>query len=122
MESAFFEPRCIRRTAKKLGLSSEASMRFERGVDIGGTIKAADRAAVLIQELAGGEIVPGWIDAYPKPLKIEPITLNTRKTSSFLGVDVSMEEVIDISHRLGLAAALQDKEWSGSLLLLFVRI
>ena len=41
-------------------------MRFERGVDIEGTIRAADRAALLIQELAGGEIVPGWIDAYPQ--------------------------------------------------------
>jgi phenylalanyl-tRNA synthetase beta chain len=110
LESACFEPRCIRRTAKKLGLSSEASMRFERGVDIGGTIKAADRAAVLIQELAGGEIVPGWIDAYPKPLRIEPIRLNTHKTNRFLGVDVSTEEVIDISHRLGLDADLQDQD------------
>jgi phenylalanyl-tRNA synthetase beta chain len=110
LESACFEPRCIRRTAKKLGLSSEASMRFERGVDIEGAIKAADRAAALIQEFAGGEIVPGWIDAYPKPLRVEPIALNIHKTSKFLGVDVSMEEVIDISHRLGLAAAVQDKE------------
>ncbi len=70
LESAYFEPRCIRRTAKKLGLSSEASIRFERGVDIEGVIKAADRASLLIQELAGGEIVPGWIDAYPQPLII----------------------------------------------------
>jgi phenylalanyl-tRNA synthetase beta chain len=110
LESACFEPRCIRRTAKKLGLSSEASMRFERGVDIEGAIRAADRAALLIRELAGGEIVPGWIDAYPKPLRIEPISLNTHKTSRFLGVDVPTEEVIDISRRLGLAAALQDKD------------
>ena len=59
---------------KNLALSSEASMRFERGVDIEGVIKAADRAALLIQELAGGEIVPGWIDEYPQPLTISPIT------------------------------------------------
>jgi phenylalanyl-tRNA synthetase beta chain len=110
LESAFFEPRCIRRTAKKLGLSSEASMRFERGVDIEGAIRAADRAALLIQELAGGEVVPGWIDAYPKPLEIEPIVLNAHKTSRFLGVEVSVEEVIDISQRLGLAVAPQDQD------------
>src|SRR4030042_6923713 len=54
LESAFFEPRCIGRPAKKLGLSSEASTRFERGGDIEGVIKAADRAALLIREVAGG--------------------------------------------------------------------
>lgn len=58
LESAYFEPRCIRRTAKKLSLSSEASMRFERGVDIEGVLKANDRAALLIRELAGGRSSP----------------------------------------------------------------
>jgi phenylalanyl-tRNA synthetase beta chain len=110
LESAYFEPRCIRRTAKKLGLSSEASTRFERGVDIEGVIKAADRAALLIRELAGGEIVPGWIDEYPRPLTISPIILDTQKSSRFLGIEVATDQVMDISRRLGLPAALKEKD------------
>jgi phenylalanyl-tRNA synthetase beta chain len=110
LESAYFEPRCIRRTAKKLGLSSEASTRFERGVDIEGVIKAADRAALLIRELAGGEIVPGWIDEYPRPLTISPIILDTQKSSRFLGIEVTTDQVMDISRRLGMPAAPKEKD------------
>ena len=110
LESAYFDPRCIRRTAKKLSLSSEASMRFERGVDIEGVLKANDRAALLIQELAGGEIIPGWIDQYPQPLTIEPIALSAIKTSRFLGIKVSPENVVDISRRLGLTAAIKERD------------
>jgi phenylalanyl-tRNA synthetase beta chain len=110
LESAYFEPRCIRRTAKKLGLSSEASTRFERGVDIEGVIKAADRASLLIRELAGGEIVPGWIDEYPQPLTISPIHLDTQKTGRFLGIEVSTDQVVDISRRLGLTVVTEEKD------------
>jgi phenylalanyl-tRNA synthetase beta chain len=109
LESACFEPRCIRRTAKKLSLSSEASTRFERGVDIDGVLKANDRAALLIQDLAGGEIVPGWIDQYPRPLTIEPICLNTAKTARFLGIEVSTERVLSISYGLGFGAEVKGK-------------
>lgn len=111
IESAFFDPPCIRRTAKKLSLSSEASIRFERGIDIEGVIPALDRAALLIQELAGGEIVPGWIDQYPLPLTLHPIPLNTEKTSRFLGVEVTPEKAVEISLRLGLRAAIKEKGW-----------
>jgi phenylalanyl-tRNA synthetase beta chain len=109
IESAFFEPRCIRRTSKRLGLSSEASIRFERGIDIEGVLAAVDRAALLIQELAGGEIIPGWIDEYPGPLTIEPIRLDTNKTSRFLGIEVTAEQVNEISLRLGFGAVIKEK-------------
>lgn len=110
IESACFDPPCIRRTAKKLSLSSEASIRFERGVDIEGVIPALDRAALLIRELAGGEIIPGRIDQYPRPLSIEPVTLDTRRTSRFLGIAVSSEKVIEICRRLGLTAETKGKD------------
>lgn len=110
LESAYFEPRCIRRTAKKLALSSEASMRFERGVDVEGVLKANDRAALLIRELAGGEIVSGWIDQYPRPLTIEPISIDAIKTGRFLGIEVSTEKIMDISRRLGFTAAAKGKD------------
>jgi len=110
LESAFFDPRCIRRTAKKLGISTEASIRFERGIDIEGVLPAVNRAALLIRELAGGAIVPGWIDQYPQPLTISPITLNTQKTSRFLGIEVSEEKAAEVSRSLGLTAAVKGKD------------
>jgi phenylalanyl-tRNA synthetase beta chain len=110
LESAFFDPPCIRRTAKKLSLSTEASIRFERGIDIEGVVPALDRAALLIQELAGGVIQAGWIDEYPRPLTIHSIPLHTGKTSHFLGYPVSVEKVVDISRRLGFRAVLQGNE------------
>ncbi len=110
LESACFEPRCIRRTAKKLGLATEASVRFERGVDIEGVIQAADRAALLIRELAGGVILPGVIDVYPDPIRIAPILLDARKTSRFLCLEVSKEKLMKISLRLGLSAQPEEGE------------
>ena len=68
LESAWFDPTAVRKTAKFLGLHTEASHRFERVADIGATIKALNQAAKLIQQLAGGEILSGIIDLYDKPL------------------------------------------------------
>jgi phenylalanyl-tRNA synthetase beta chain len=111
IESAYFEPRCIRRTSKRLSLSSEASIRFERGVDIEGVLAALDRAALLMQELGGGEIVPGRIDEYPLPPAIEPIRLNIGKTSRFLGLTVTAEKVSEMCRSLGLGAVILDQDW-----------
>jgi phenylalanyl-tRNA synthetase beta chain len=110
IESAAFDPRSIRRTAKKLGLTSEASLRFERGVDIEGALRAADRAALLIRDLAGGEIVPGWVDVYPGRKDPQPITWNSRRTSRFLGIPVTAEDLADISRRLGFKIVEQGEE------------
>jgi phenylalanyl-tRNA synthetase beta chain len=107
IESAFFEPRTIRKTAKRLSISTEASVRFERGVDMEGVLPALHRAARLIQELAGGEVVGGWIDAYPQPQDSYTIYLDPVKTSRFLGIEVSAGEVLEISRRLGLSAVLE---------------
>ena len=67
LESACFDPASVRRTARRLDLRSEASYRFERGVDIEGVLPAADRAAALLAQLAGGEVAPGVVEAYPSP-------------------------------------------------------
>lgn len=67
LESAFFNPISIRRTSKSLGLRSEASQRFERGIDISGCARAADRAAQLISMMGAGEAVSGRIDVCPAP-------------------------------------------------------
>src|SRR5262249_38114286 len=67
LESAHFDPRTVRRAGRSLRLASEAARRFERGVDPGGTARAADRATQLVVELAGGQAAAGHLDVYPGP-------------------------------------------------------
>jgi phenylalanyl-tRNA synthetase beta chain len=93
IESAYFDPRTIRRGAKRLGISTEASYRFERGVDIEGIPLALRRAMMLISELAGGEVIKGIIDNYPKPHLSSQIDLKVEKTNRFLGTTLSGETI-----------------------------
>lgn len=104
LESAYFDPISIRRTAKKLGLSTEASYRFERGADIEATIKAIARAAQLICEIAGGRVSGDLIDVYPRPRKAKPITLRYERTRGLIGADVNMAFVEEMLRRLGFEA------------------
>jgi len=93
IESAFFDPITIRRSSKRLGLSTEASYRFERGVDIDGAVPALRRAIMLISELAGGEVIQGIIDNYPAPRSPREIDLRVDKTNRFLGTQLSRDTV-----------------------------
>jgi phenylalanyl-tRNA synthetase beta chain len=93
IESAFFDPITIRRSSKRLGLSTEASYRFERGVDIDGAVPALRRAMMLISELAGGEVIQGIIDNYPAPRRLWEIDLRVDKTNRFLGTQLSRDTV-----------------------------
>lgn len=88
IESACFDPLTIRRTSKRLGLQTEASYRFERGIDIEGTVWALRRAMQLLEELAGGTVEPGVIDVYPRPWRPREIELRVDKTNAFLGTDL----------------------------------
>lgn len=101
LESAHFNRLSIRRTARKLGMSTEASYRFERGVDPNLTVQALDRVSQLIQE-TGGTIAQGVIDVYPQ--RIEPVTLTIRpeRTRRLLGMQVSDDQVVDYLSRLGM--------------------
>ncbi len=92
LESAYFNPEGNRRTSKKLGLETEASYRFGRGVDYEGCLFAANRASQLIQDLAGGKVVEGVVDAYPNPIRPSPIPLNVRRTRQILGTEVSAKQ------------------------------
>jgi len=94
IESAYFQPTGTRRTAKALGLSTESSYRFERGVDPEGVITALDRAAQLMVELSEGELASGRLDVYPLPIKLEPVELRVSKTNRFLGTDLSRKEIL----------------------------
>lgn len=103
LESAWFNPSCVRRASKALGLSTESSYRFERGVDIEGITRALDRAVQMIQELAGGNIVNGAIDKYPKPYKPAAIQVRPSRINKLLGIDIKKKEVEDCLKRLGIA-------------------
>jgi phenylalanyl-tRNA synthetase beta chain len=102
LESACFKPASVGRTSRRLGLISEASQRFERGVDPNGCVAAVDRAAQLMAQLAGGTVAPGVVDAYPA--SIEPLTLDLRlaRVNSLLGTDLTVEAVTEILERLSL--------------------
>jgi len=93
LESAFFDPVTIRRGSKYMGLSTEASYRFERGADIGGTTNALRRAISLLCRLAGGRAAKGVIDNYPKVFSRPVIDLDVKKTRRLLGNYVPRDAV-----------------------------
>jgi len=109
LESAYFSPTVIRRSARKLGLSSEASYRFERGIDPNGVIMAADRAASLMAELAGGEILSGVVDCYPKVISPVNVTLRTEQVKRILGVDVGESSIEKILTCLGMTVEKKEE-------------
>jgi phenylalanyl-tRNA synthetase beta chain len=96
IESAYFDPVCIRKNSKKLGLQTDASQRFERGVDIENVEYASNRAAQLIQEIAEGEVCRGLLDVYPD--KFDKLLVGVRKErlSKIIGVQYSEEEIINL--------------------------
>lgn len=101
LESAFFLPTSVRKTARALGLQTEASARFQRGADPEMAAFALERAARLIQETAGGETATGCLDAYPNPLPRTTLSLRYERTRLLLGVDVPLERQQEILHGLG---------------------
>src|ERR1700733_15320709 len=101
LESAWFDPISVRRTAKALSLRSEASYRFERGADPEMAELASRRAAELIQQIAGGEILAGVVDVYPSREPEKKIQLARKEILRVMGADVPDREVEDILSALG---------------------
>jgi len=112
LESAWFAPATVRRTARRLDLHSEAAYRFERSIDIGGVAVALDRAAAMIAELAGGTVVPGMVDVYPGERDPDPIELRPRRASELLGCPVTVSQARRVMKALG---ARVDKAPAGTL-------
>lgn len=100
IESAYFNPVSIRKTAKKLGMHSDASHRFERGVDIERVIEANNRACQLLEKCTGGRVVPGVIDAYPLKHQSPVITLSTARVNQLLGIELEQSEIKEMLERL----------------------
>ena len=100
IESATFDPVSIRKTAKKFGLSTDASYRFERGADVGFAPQAALMAASLLTQM-GGKASRGIIDVYPRPHKPKSLRLRLRRIADLLGVDIPEAFVEEVLGRLG---------------------
>lgn len=100
IESACFAPKAIRRTAKRLGLHTESSHRFERGADISILPQVLDRAASLMAEFAGGTVASGRIDVYPDPVQPKTIVLRLDRVTQILGIRLTCEEVTRIFQNL----------------------
>ncbi|MEG2245923.1 MAG: phenylalanine--tRNA ligase subunit beta [Peptostreptococcaceae bacterium] len=100
LEGANFAKENIRAASKKLGLRTEASSRFEKGVDVNLTEVAINRAAQLIEELGCGTVLNGMIDNYPKKQEIQKIVVNPERINKLLGVNVSMDQFINILENL----------------------
>lgn len=108
LESAYFQPMSISRSSKRLGLRSEASARFERGVDPNGCATGADRAVELLTEIASGVVTPGSVDVYPEPVARPRISLRTARVNGLLGTTLTTAEVVAAIQPLGI-----DVEGSG---------
>jgi len=100
LESANFNPQVIRRGSKRIDLKTDASWRFEHGIDPNLTEFAINRAAYLIQEIAGGRVTQGLVDIYPKEVLPTRIKLDLNYVKSLLGIEISKKEIINILKRL----------------------
>jgi len=109
LEAAYFAPTSVRATSRKLGLSSDSSYRFERGVDPKGVVYAALRAVDLILEVAGGSVDGNLIEEGAEPPTISEVTLFPDRVRSFIGFDVSDEEIQSVLESLGLAVSVHDE-------------
>jgi phenylalanyl-tRNA synthetase beta chain len=96
LESAYFNPVSIRKSAKRHQLNTDASFRFERGIDPSITEYALKRAALLIQEVAGGEITSDIIDIYPKKIEDFPVVLNFNNVKKIIGQELPKEIIKNI--------------------------
>jgi len=101
LESAYFDPKTIHRAEKNLKLRTESSIRFDRGVDWDGVEVALDRAASLMEQLAGGKVIGDKVDIQSKARKAKKITLRPKRVNDILGTNLKMPEISSILKRLG---------------------
>lgn len=100
LESAWFDPSSVRRTARSLGMNTEASTRFQRGADPEMAAFAADRAAQLIAEICGGVVAAGVLDEYPNPIPLAEVTLRHERTNKLLGIRIPIDRQRSILEQL----------------------
>lgn len=109
LEAAAFQPASVFRTARRHLLRSEASARFERGVDPSGVAMASELAVALILQWAGGEAAAGVVDVYPGPVGRRLLTMRPERANRLLGTDLPAEAMTGALERLGLSPVARDK-------------
>ncbi|MBR5332556.1 MAG: phenylalanine--tRNA ligase subunit beta [Muribaculaceae bacterium] len=100
LESAYFNPTSVRKTARRHGLNTDSSFRFERGVDPSNTIYVLKLAALMVKEIAGGEICGEIVDIYPNEIKPFPVTLSYEYLNNLIGKEIPTETVDNILRSL----------------------
>lgn len=110
IESAYFNPSSIRRTSRLLGLSTDASYRFERTTNFDQTVWASERAAQLISELGGGEILKHSIDIYPVNIQLNQVKLRFNQVKRILGFDIASNRINEIILKLGFKILNENSE------------
>ena len=110
LESAYFHPTWIRKSARRHGLSTDASFRFERGIDPNGTIEALKYAAILCQQLAGGKVSMEIVDEYPEKMENPIVELEYSYVHSLVGKDIPVETIKSICESLEMKVLLETPE------------
>jgi len=100
IESACFNPVSVRKTARRHGLNTDSSFRFERGIDPNNTVYVLKRAAMMIQELAGGTITSEVVDIYPNPIEGFKVSVSLNKVNTLIGKSLQRETVVSILNAL----------------------
>ncbi|ATW23929.1 phenylalanine--tRNA ligase subunit beta [Candidatus Formimonas warabiya] len=110
IEAARFHPVSIRHTSRNLGLRSESSLRFEKGLDVHNVVHAANRAAQLMVQLAGGEVIAGIIDSFEGEMATPKITLRTKRVNEILGTSLTTADIASIMRRLQFSVEISEHE------------
>ena len=110
LESAYFHPTWIRKSARRHGLSTDASFRFERGIDPNGTIEALKYAAILCQQLAGGKVSMEIKDVYPEKIEDPVVELKYDYVHSLIGKEIGVENIKNICQSLEMKILKEDAE------------
>lgn len=110
LESAYFNPTWVRKTARRHGLSTDSSFRFERGIDPNGTIYALKEAALLVQELAGGTIASEIKDNYPQPIADFTVEVNYERMYALIGKEIPADTIKNIVTNLEMKITAETPE------------
>ncbi len=110
LESAYFHPTWVRKTARRQALNTDASFRFERGIDNNNLIYVLKRAALMVQELAGGVVCGDIIDTHPEGFPSFPVTLTYDKANKLIGKEIPADTIKNILHSLEIEIVAEDSE------------
>ncbi|WLD92319.1 phenylalanine--tRNA ligase subunit beta [Alkalihalobacillus sp. AL-G] len=108
LEAAYFNPSLVRLASKDLGLRSESSTRFEKGLDRNRVYEAANRAAELLVELAGGEVLEGIVESGPRYVDCDEVSVSVTRANKVLGTSIATEEVQEIFQRLDFNYGIEE--------------